>query len=264
MTLITLGPEGTFSHILAEMIDEEVILVPTIGQVFREVVNTGIPGLVPLENIEAGSVAATLDGLLQYEVSITRDAYLPVHHTLASEGQFNEIRVIYAHPQSHEQCSRKIEELGIPVIHTVSNAASAAEAAKNPDSGAIISSLLAEKYHLTVHEDRIENNPANQTRFIIIEKEPAVMDNPQKCSLIVDPGENRAGLLYDLLLPFKEGNVNLARIESRPSKRSMGSYIFFLDLNCAGEWTRAIDQLSQLTTVRHLGCYRTWEGERWK
>lgn len=78
MTLITLGPEGTFSHDLALMIDTEINLVPTIGRVFSKVLMTGIPGLVPLENSEAGGVIATMDGLMQYSVFISEERYLKI------------------------------------------------------------------------------------------------------------------------------------------------------------------------------------------
>lgn len=255
MTLITLGPAGTFSHDLAYMIDTEIILVPTIGRVFTQVLQTGIPGLVPLENSEAGGVTATMDGLMQHPVYISEERYMPIHHTLASHTTLDKISVIFAHPQSHEQCSKFIDDLGIPVIHTESNAASALAQKERPGSGAILSQTLADSSDIPVLASNIENNPDNITRFIVIRREPYSNEHPEKCSIIVDPGENRAGLLYDLLSPFKETGVNLTRIESRPSKRCMGNYVFFIDLQCEGEWKEAIDRIRKITRVKHLGCY---------
>ena len=255
MSLITLGPLGTFSYDLGSTLDEDVILEPTIGRVFKRVVETGLPGLVPLENSEAGGVVATMDGLMEHPVYITGELYLSIHHCFASDVSQESVSVIFAHPQSHEQCSRFIDASGLPVIHTESNAASAEEQKKRQGSAAIVSHTLASRYDIPVITENIENNPDNITRFILIAKEPVSTGSPQKCSLIVDPGENRSGLLYDLLNPFKDTGVNLTRIESRPSKRSMGSYVFFIDFQCEGDWKDAMDRITHLTRVKPLGCY---------
>lgn len=256
MTLITLGPEGTFSHELAKRMDTDIILVPSIGRVFSKVIETGIAGLVPLENSEAGGVTATMDGLMQHRVFITYETYMPVRHTFASDTSPDNIKVIFSHPQSHEQCSRYIDDLGLPVIHTESNAASAKAQKERAGSAAILSATLAEQTGTPVIAEHIENNPDNITRFIIINKERKNEKDPQKCSIIVDPGENRAGLLYDLLTPFKETGVNLTRIESRPSKRCMGNYVFFIDFQCEGSWKEALNRINLITRIKHLGCYQ--------
>lgn len=259
MTLVTLGPEGTFSHQMAARIEKGPIhLVPTISKVFSEVIHTGTSGLVPLENSEAGGVTITLDCLMRYDVFITLESYLPIHHALASYAPSDQIHRIYAHPQSHEQCSRFIEDLQIPVIHTESNAASALALKQNPDSAAIISENLAHLHQIPLLKRNIENNTCNITRFIRISSHREELSKPEKCSILIDPDENRSGLLYDLLTPFKKYDVNLTRIESRPSKRSMGRYVFFLDLQCEGYWEEALKELASFTRVKHLGCYQSW------
>jgi prephenate dehydratase len=261
MMLITLGPEGTFSDEMAHKISSgPVVLVPTITTVFTEVIRTGMPGLVPLENSEAGGVTTTLDCLMQYPVVITLEAYLPIHHCLAGDSS-EHITRIYAHPQSHEQCSRIVEDLGVPVIHTESNAASASALIADPGSAGIISGKLAERHHIPIIKRNIENNLCNITRFIRISASEEPCTDPLKCSLLIDPGENRSGLLFDLLSPFKNKGVNLTRIESRPSKKSMGRYVFFLDIQCEAGWVEAVSELRELTPVKHLGCYQRWKGE---
>ena len=261
MTLITLGPEGTFSHEMALKIGaEEIVLVPTICKVFVEVIRSGNPGLVPLENSEAGGVTTTLDCLMQFPVTITLESYLTVHHCLATNTPENQITRIYAHPQSHEQCNRVIEELGCKVVHTESNAASAIAQKNDPGSAAILSQTLAALHQIPLVRTNIENNTCNITRFIRISSLKTDIPDPDKCSLIIDPDENRSGLLYDLLTPFKREDVNLTRIESRPSKRSMGRYVFFLDLECEGRWKAAVSELQELTQIKHLGCYHRWNG----
>jgi prephenate dehydratase len=269
MKIVTLGPEGTFSHEMATLIGaDEIVLVPTIGKVFAEVVRTGTSGLVPLENSEAGGVTSTLDCLMQFPVTITLESYLPIHHCLA--GTLKQITRIYAHPQSHEQCSKVIEDLNVPVIHTESNAASAIAQKSDPGSAAIISERLASRHQIPLIRSNIENNACNITRFVQIRPgnsshelqtagEKKKDQGFEKCSLIIDPDENRAGLLYDLLTPFKREGVNLTRIESRPSKRSMGTYVFFLDIQCEGNWKTSVAELQQIAPIKHLGCYRRWQ-----
>ncbi len=257
MTTFVLGPEGTFSHEVAIRLKcGELAFTPTIHATMAAVARGGGDGIVPMENSEAGGVGETLDGLSKYPVFITAEMYLPIHHNLASTVPLNEVRVIFAHPQTHEQCSDRIEDWGIPVIHTSSNAASAQEARRVPNAGAILSAGAATLYRLPVIVPSLENNPANTTRFVRIAGKPARDPHPEKCSILIDPHADRSGLLYDLLAAFAKREINLTRIESRPSKRGIGNYVFFLD--CA--WTPALpdvlQELREIATVKELGCYR--------
>jgi prephenate dehydratase len=257
MTIITLGPEGTFSHELAlKMGCKSVRLVSTIHSILSAVAQGEGEGIAPIENSEAGGVGETLDGLLRYPLFITAEMYMPIHHHLASTVPLEKMRIIYAHPQTHEQCSERIEEWKIPVIHTSSNASSALEAKKTPNAGAILSASAASLYKMPVIVSNVQNNSSNTTRFVRISRTPAMEENAQKCSIVIDPSTDRAGLLHDLLEVFAERSINLTRIESRPSKRGMGNYVFFLDFagsSCTNETLKA---LKAITTVKELGCYR--------
>lgn len=260
MSLVTLGPEGTFSHEVAESVSRgPVMLVPTIREVFREVAENGRQGLVPLENSEAGGVGPTLDGLMAFRVFITAEIFMPVHHFLVAPAGTGEIRTLFVHPQTHEQCSEVIETLGAEVIHTSSNAASAKATLECAGSGAIVSRKSAELYGLTIMRSNVENNPDNVTRFVCISAAPAEITDPRKCSILVDPESDRAGLLHELLGVFSRRAINLTRIESRPSKRGMGRYVFFIDLTYSPECPDAIKELQFLTNVRNLGCYSRLE-----
>ena len=256
MTVITLGPEGTFSHELAIKLGcDPVVLEPTIHSIFAGVAAGTGDGIVPIENSEAGGVGETLDGLMVYPLSITAEMYMPIHHHLASLVPLDKIRVIYVHPQTHEQCSGYIEHWKVPVIHTSSNASSAIEAKKTPNAGAIISSSAAVIYRMPIVAEHVENNPENTTRFVRICKNSGPDCRPGKCSILIDPDTDRAGLLYDLLGVFARRGINLTRIESRPSKRGMGKYVFFLDYAINGCTDEALRELEAITTVRKLGCY---------
>jgi prephenate dehydratase len=260
MTTITLGPEGTFSHEVALRLKcKDLVFAPTIHAIMASVARGGGDGVVPMENSEAGGVGETLDGLSKYPLFITAEMYLPIHHNLASTVPLEEVRVIFAHPQTHEQCSDRIEEWGIQVIHTSSNAASAQEARRVPNAAAILSASAATLYRLPVIVPSIENNAANITRFVRISRTPATDPRPEKCSVLIDPHRDRSGLLHDLLAAFAKRNINLTRIESRPSKRGIGEYVFFLDYAWTPDTPAVIRELKEITTVKELGCYRKIE-----
>jgi len=257
MTVITLGPQGTFSHELAlRMQWPDIRLVSTIHDIFEAVGSGEGDGLVPIENSEAGGVGETLDGLLQFPLFITGEIYMPIHHHLASLVPLSRMRVVYAHPQTHEQCSEQIRSWGAPVIHTSSNASSALEAKKTPNAGAILSASAASFYKIPVILSNIENSASNTTRFVCISRTLPDAGEAQKCSIVIDPSTDRAGLLYDLLGVFARRTINLTRIESRPSKRGMGNYVFFLDYAYSPDTCQALEELRMISTVKELGCYR--------
>lgn len=260
MKLITLGPEGTFSHELALKLlgkkTKRIVLLPTIHSIMSAVARGEGDGIVPMENSEAGSVGETLDGLSRFPLSITAEMYMPIHHNLASLVPLEKIRVIYAHPQTHEQCSDSIERWGVPVIHTSSNSSSALEAKKTPNAGAILSDTAAALYRMPVIVRNTENSASNTTRFVRISHTASTQRRPEKCSILIDPSTDRAGLLYELLGAFACRGINLSRIESRPSKRGIGNYVFFLDLSYSAKTAGALAELKTITTVRELGCYR--------
>jgi prephenate dehydratase len=264
--IAALGPDGTFSHELALALfgEGEVFLLPTIRRIFADVEKGGCDGLVPIENSEAGGVGPTLDCLQGHRVSITGEAYMEVHHHLAGFGKVEELTLIYAHPQTHEQCSEFLDELGLDVIHTSSNAASARAMKEREHAGAIVSDLTARIYGIPILRRDVQNTPGNTTRFILISSRPPAESNPEKCSILIDPREDRPGLLHDLLAVFARRGINLMRIESRPSKRGMGSYIFFLDFATSRGWEVAIRELHGLTHVKNLGCYRRLEVPGWR
>lgn len=265
MKVFALGPEGTFSHELGwRIFGEAVTLVPTIRRIFEAVERGEGEGLVPLENSEAGGVGASMDGLLTFGVWITGETCVPVHHYLVSLGPLQEARVIYVHPQTHEQCSDIIEELGIPVVHTSSNAESARELVRAGTGAAIVPKMTARLYDLPVRKACIENSDQNVTRFVTISATPYGGPRPVKGSVIVDPREDRAGLLHDILGVFSRRGINLTRIESRPSKRGIGSYVFFIDYQYSGEGSlSALQELKEMTRVKDLGRYPVLEVPEW-
>lgn len=266
MKIAALGPEGTHSHELAARLSDDILLLPTIDQICAWVEEGAGTGLVPIENSEAGGVGATLTCLRTRDVYITGEAYVHIRHHLASRSDLSGIEIIYVHPQTHEQCSRYVESLGIEVVHTSSNAASALAVLKNERSGAIISGYAADLYGIPVIARDVQNSSNNVTRFVLISRERCMSGTFTKCSILIDPRTDRAGLLHDLLSLFADYGINLTRIESRPSGRGIGSYIFFIDYEFGKFSGKALDDLKEMAPVKEFGCYtgvtldRTFDG----
>lgn len=259
MTLCSLGPEGTFSHEMARLLSDDegdILLVPTISDVFRAVAEGRCDGVVPVENSDAGAVGPVMDGLVRAPVVITGEAYLAIHHHFAAPVPAEEITCLYAHPQAHDQCLTFTDGLGVPVIHTESNSASAAMAAAHPGTGAITTESAARMAGLPLQERSVQNTGNNTTRFLRISTHrPKSRPETGKCSLIIDPGTDRPGLLYELLGVFYRAGLNLTRIESRPSKRGMGNYIFFIDVEIAPGLAEVEEAVGKLASVKDLGWY---------
>jgi prephenate dehydratase len=262
MKLAALGPEGTISHEVAQKIagTDEIVLLPSIARIFNFVMAGEGVGLVPLENSESGGIGATLNGIREHSVFITGHITVPVGHHFATADPRGPIRTLYVHPETHEQCSAFIESLGIPVVHTASNAESARLANLRAHTGAITTRTAAEHWALSLVRTDVQNTANNRTRFIRISREPCPVPASGTCSILVDPAGDRVGLLHGILSVFRDRGINLSRIESRPSTRRMGEYIFFLDADMHPEWQDALHALAPLARVRALGCYGTLGG----
>jgi len=265
MTVATLGPAGTFSHQLAEQFfGKDILLLPTIHAIVERVAQGGVDGLVPIENSEAGGVGPTLQCLQQYGVYITAEAYVPLRHHLAAFEDPAALSVIYAHPQTHEQCSIFLEEIGTEIVHTSSNAASALAMLKHEHAGAVVPRVTADLYHIPIVRENVQNSEHNVTRFVQLSDHPRCEEGCTKCSILIDPAVDRTGLLYDLLSVFARRNINLTRIESRPSRRGIGNYIFFVDFALNAGWREARSELLEMTQVKELGCYGRREVPGWR
>ncbi|MFN3586762.1 MAG: prephenate dehydratase [Moraxellaceae bacterium] len=237
MRIAFLGPAGTFTQTAAlKHFGHSVQTVPiaAIDEVFREVEAGAVNyGVVPVENSTEGVVTHTADSFITSTVKISGEVQLRIHHhLLVSEGtQAGAISRIYSHQQSLAQC-RKWLDAHYPKAERVA-VASNAEAARRIKgewhSAAIAGETAAELYGLKTLNACIEDNPKNTTRFLIIGNESVPRSGDDKTSIIVSMRKNQSGALYDILEPFKRRNINLTRIESRPSQTDAWSYVFFID-----------------------------------
>lgn len=265
LTVAFLGPEGTFTQQAARKHfghGIETLSLASIDEVFREVESQSAQfGVVPIENSTEGVITHTLDSFLTSSLLICGEVNLRIHHNLLSrETSMAEIREIYSHQQSFAQCRRWLDRF-LPNVRRMS-VSSNAEAARRvesvPHSAAIASDLAAKLYDLNIIEKNIEDEPNNTTRFLVIGNVSAERTGIDKTSLVVSTG-NQAGALHGMLAPFATHGVSMTKIESRPSRQGMWSYVFFIDIEghqSDPNVSRALEDLGQKASLlKVLGSY---------
>jgi chorismate mutase / prephenate dehydratase len=235
LTIAYLGPEGTFTEAAAlKHFGHSVKVRPllAIDEVFREVeAGAAHYGVVPIENSTEGAVTHTLDQFLNSPLQICGEVEMRIHHHLLSISVLTEIKRLYAHQQALAQCREWLDAhlRGCERIPVSSNAEAARRAGKEAGSAAIAGERAREIYGLQVLASNIEDEPGNTTRFLVIGAQSVMPTGNDKTSLLVS-GPNRSGLLYNLLRPLAENGISMTRLESRPSRRGVWDYVFFIDV----------------------------------
>lgn len=232
-----LGPAATFTHQAAlERFGQAPTYRPagSVTEVFTLVQKGEADyGVVPVENSTEGPVHETLDLLADADVRICSAVTLPVVHCLLSNAPLEEVRVVYSHPQALAQCRRWLAEHlpGREVVPAVSTARAAELAASDPRGAAIATRLAGETYGVEVVESGIQDLAQNYTRFFVIAR-GAELGQPtgRDRAAILFSIKDRVGALRDVVEVFASAGINLASIQSRPSKRRAWDYIFFLEL----------------------------------
>jgi chorismate mutase/prephenate dehydratase len=231
-----LGPPGTFTHVACLKqfgTSASAVAVNSVKDVFSEVERGRADyGVVPIENSTEGVVAHTLDLFVDSPLKITGEILQEVsHHLLSRTGKLGDVRRIYSHPQPVAQCRAWLERHvpDVPIVEVYSTARAAELCRDEPEAAAIASDLAARLYGLTVVEKKIEDNPANSTRFLVIARMAPERTGRDKTSVMFSI-KDRVGALYDMLKPFAEQKLNLSKIESRPSKRKAWEYLFYVDV----------------------------------
>ncbi len=236
-----------------------------IQDVFTLLGNHGCDiGVVPLENSIEGSVGVTLDLLLEHDVRIIGETIVNVEHCLLSKGNKEGIRVILSHPQGLGQCRQFLKEhFPHAELRTTGSTSHAAKLATEfEEMAAIASPKTAQVYGLNIVMKNIQDIKYNHTRFLII-REPGLVrvGNDQgsaqhedlwKTSVIIYLDSDRPGALYEILEEFAKRDINLNRIESRPSKKALGDYVFYIDLEGKADDAIIKDALYNIEQKVHM------------
>ncbi len=263
MRALTLGPEGTYSHRAARAVADEIDFTESVTNIV-EGVSTGEydRGVIPIENSIEGSVTESLDALAERNVAVVQEIVTPIRHALLA--QSGEFEVVASHPQALAQC-RSYLEREYPSVQTeaVASTARGVERAREDPSVAAIGHPDNAGGDLRVLAEDIQDRTSNATRFVVLAPESEKSEAGGKTSLVVYPNTNYPGLLLELLKPFANRDINLTRVESRPSGERLGDYVFHVDF-AAGLYEdrsqAAIAEIRDIASegwVRELGSYDT-------
>jgi len=263
MKIGVLGPEGSYSDRAARIWQPEADLAyyGDFEDVLRAVEAGEVDeGIVPLENSLEGAIGLTMDLLLRMPLRIKGEINLPIRHCLVGRGE-GEVKIILSHPQGLAQCRQYIK-LHYPkaeVRSTGSTSHAARLAQEFPEMAAIAGAGTAERYNLHILAKDIQDGSENITRFAVVGKEMGTATGRDKTSLAIYLDRDRPGALCSILQEFALRGINLTRIESRPSRRGLGDYYFYIDLE--GHISDPIieDALAiikdKASTIRVLGSY---------
>jgi chorismate mutase/prephenate dehydratase len=235
IALTVLGPKGSYSHQVATRIlgtSVSVNPVATIEDVFIDVEKgKNLFGVIPVENSVEGSVGYVLDKFLDTDVKICTEHYERISHSLLSvSGKMDDIKTVASHPQAIGQCRKWLSKRfkNVDYIETSSTAKAAQLASENKDIAAIAGEFNTSIYDLKIVESSIEDYPNNTTRFFLIGYQDNRPSGSDKTSIVFSL-KDEPGALSSALLPFDRQNINLTKIESRPTRKKSWEYVFFVD-----------------------------------
>ncbi len=261
MHTVTLGPEGTYSHRAATAISDDISFRESVTTIVQAVASGEVPrGVIPIENSIEGSVSESLDALTAYDVAVIREIVTPIRHALIA--QQSEISTVVSHSQALAQCREYLlEHYPDADLTAVASTAQGVEYARNDQTTAAIAHPQNATGSLRVLAEDIQDRSSNATRFFGIGPHDARQQAGGKSSFAIYPNTDYPGLLLELLEPFADRDINLTRIESRPSGDRLGDYVFHLDIAAGLYEPRTQAALEDLTVladagwIKELGSY---------
>ncbi|MFH0861573.1 MAG: prephenate dehydratase [Candidatus Altiarchaeota archaeon] len=260
-SVAVLGPAGTFSEQAAKRMYPlaRIEYLSDVGDVFEYVADGRGDGVAALENSLEGSVDKTMESLLKYDLKIVAEATLDIRlHMMAKKGVKREdVKVIVSHPHVFGQCKEYLDK-NFPKAkktNTSSTAEAIIEASDRADAAAIGFREAGLRYGLHVLAENIQDQDS-QTRFIALSK--SAREGP-KTSLIFST-KDEPGALFSIMKLFADESINLTKIESRPSRKKLGEYVFYLDYENNSMKAQEREQLharinERTTYFKDLGSY---------
>jgi len=268
LSIAHLGPPGTYAEQAAVLyvnwlsqrtgIEATLCPYPSIAQSLQAVAagKTQL-AVVPVENSIEGSVTMTMDALWQLDhLQIQLALVMPIAHMLIScTNTLDSIKTVYSHPQALAQCQGWLGQF-LPTVQLIpSNSTTEALQILKQDltAAAIASSRAAQLYDLPILAKTINDYPENCTRFLVVSQDNLASEyqiasaNATHTSIAFSVPANIPGALMKPLQVFAELGINLSRIESRPTKRSLGEYLFYMDLEIDVNAPKMQSALAQLT-----------------
>ena len=223
-------------------------------------------GVVPIENSIEGSVNRTYDLFLEYDLKVCGEIIIRVSHCLIAHknSKLEQIKTVFSHPQALAQCRKFLEKHNLKAISTFDTAGSVKmiKEEKMMDSAAIASERAAQIYGMTILEREIEDAKNNSTRFFVLDKQDSPYSGEDKTSIIF-AAKSIPGALHKVLKEFADRNINLTKIESRPTKQTPWEYHFYLDFEGHRTETKCQEALKNIKDktlfIKILGSYKAAE-----
>lgn len=267
-----LGSKGSYSHLATReyFSRKHSELIEINCQHFRDItetVETGHAdyGVLPIENTSSGSINEVYDILQHTTLYIVGEITQPIEHSLlaTSDVKLEEIKVLYSHPQPHQQCSeflRHLKDVQLESCVSTADAMKKVLEMNRPDVAAIGSAASGKLYGLQSIKSHIANQTENYTRFIVVARKPidVSLQIPAKTTLIMSTAQE-AGSLVSSLLVLQRYGINMTKLESRPIMGNPWEEMFYVDLQAhldSPEMQQALSELTKLTThLKVLGSY---------
>lgn len=267
-----LGPKGTFSYEAAlsyskNLKDAELVPYATLHDILFAVDREELgKGIVPVENSIEGTIGVVQDMLVkEVDLKICGELLLQVRESLMCKERLplNEISEVFSHPQPLEQCRgwlrKNVPQAKLTPSSSTAEAASIISQSDDQNCCSIGPAGLSEIYGLTLIEKDITDYHDNTTRFIILSKADNKPSGNDKTSMVFSIMADKPGGLYSILGEFSSRGINLTKIESRPSKKALGDYYFFVDMEGHRTDKDVAEALSNIVNkvafIKILGSY---------
>ncbi len=270
-----IGPSGTFSQQAAQQLANfltktqqstpSIKLLATMHEVAaRTAQDSSSLGILPIENSQTGTVEPAQNSMISHPLQIVWELNLTVQYSLMAHAPLDQLVRVYVHPAAWEQCSLFVNQhLSQAMVRfTNSNIEAGESLLKQPAQqpfAAIVPQSFAAAHPQLQRAKNIQDHPQNATRFLGLQQEKTTNQrnfSQKKTALLVSPQEDRPGLLYDILSIFKQHNINLCRLESRPSRLQPWTYIFFIDFYNNPHSAQALKSLQlDSNQIRILGSF---------
>jgi prephenate dehydratase len=271
-TVAYFGPAATFTQeallTQPDLATADLRALPTITAVLEEVAQGRADlGFVPIENAIEGTVDATIDGLIfDVDLFIQREVVMDIHlHLMAKPGVgMGQIVRVASYPHALGQCqkflARELPGAELVAANSTADAARVLGESDDTEAAAIAPRLAAERYGLAILAEDVEDHPENQTRFVAVARERVPKPSGHdKTSIVCFQRADHPGSLHGILGQFAARNINLTKLESRPTKQGLGDYCFAIDLSGhVGDEVVADclrDLHASLAGVKFLGSY---------
>ena len=259
------GERGAYSEAAAKSFFDEIETIPFAT--FAEVLENTSKGnseysILPVENSLEGSVGESYDLLYSTSLNVIGEIYHRVEHCLIGIGKLEDVDTVYSHPQALGQCREFIEEHNMKTIPTYDTAGSVkiVKELNKKNCACIASKTSSLIYNMPIMSENIANNSNNYTRFLILSKKKSTQTENDKTSIIFSI-KHEPGSLFRIIENFHKNNVNLTKIESRPTKSNTWEYNFYVDFEGNAKNPKILEMLEKIKQeslfMKVLGSYHS-------